>query len=87
MVVKRLIVFTVSQARPLTCSQAKYSQLASRLALIDQLITGFSSRKRSGRKPAETPTFAECHLTSHKLTKMSKKLVCRLQSDVLGNRQ
>ena len=69
-------MFTASRPRPLTRSQAKYSQLDFRLALIDQLIAGFSSRKRSGRKSAEAPTFDECNLTGHKLTKMSKKLVC-----------
>ena len=51
--------------------------LSFRFNLIDQLVAGFSSRKRAGRKGVEALIIEPGNLCSHDLVKMVKKLVCR----------
>ena len=58
--------------------------LAYRLKLIEQLIAGFSSRKRAGRHGPDSTVMEESQLSGHSLTRGPKR-VCRNCSQV-GNK-
>ena len=57
--------------------QHNITHLKYRMKIVSQLVVGFSSRKRAGRRGLETPVIEPCHLPGHDLVTMSKKLVCR----------
>ena len=65
-----------SQPRPITKAESRFSNIDFRLALARQLIGGYTSRKRAGRKLVEPPVLAKHVRTDHKLVKGDKKLVC-----------
>ena len=62
---------------PHTCKIGRLTHLNFRIALISQLIGGFTCCKRAGRKSDGPVVLSECNLGGHLLVKMGKKLVCR----------
>ena len=74
-IVNSYILFKQSLPRPLTRDQVNLTQLKYRLSLVDQLVCGFSNRKRLGQQ-AESIIVDE-DIIGHELVKTGKKLVCR----------
>ena len=67
----------IMKSLPLTHEQHNMTHLKYRMKIVSQLVGGFSSRKRAGRRGVEAPVIEPSHLPGHDLVKMSKKLVCR----------
>ena len=57
------------------CKKVK-SHLKFRMAIVHQMIGGFTSRQRAGRKAAEKPVIEESNMPGHVLIKGEKKLAC-----------
>ena len=68
--------YVIYQQTMAAAHQPAMKHLLFRENLIDQLIGGFSSRKRAGRTAA-TPIIEACHLPGHELVKAEKKLSCK----------
>ena len=54
-IINSYIIYTQSLARPLTHEQHTMTHLKYRLKIVKQLIAGFSSRKRAGRRVMTAP--------------------------------
>ena len=76
-IVNSFILMMKSLPRPLTHEQHNMTHLKYRMKIVSQLVGGFSSRKRAGRRGVEAPVIEPSHLAGHDLVKMAKKLVCR----------
>ena len=76
-IINSYIIYTQSLTRPLTHEQYMMTHLKYRLKIVKQLIAGFSSRKRAGRKVMTAPVMQPSGMIGHDLVKMAKKLVCR----------
>ena len=74
-IVNSFILMTKSLPRPLPHEQHNMTHLKYRMKIVSQLVGGFSSRKRAGRRGVEAPVIEPSHLAGHDLVKMSKKLV------------
>lgn len=76
-IINSYIIYTHSLARPLTRKQHTVTHLKYRIQVVKQLIAGFCSRKRAGRKAVNPPVMDPSNMLGHDLVKMGKKLVCR----------
>ena len=76
-IINSFIIYTQSLTRPLTHEQHTMTHLKYRLKIVKQLIGGFSSRKKAGRKVMTPPAIHTSNLSGHDLTSMGKKLACR----------
>ena len=76
-IVNSFILMMKSLPRPLTHEQHNMTHLKYRMKIVSQLVGGFSSRKRAGRRGVEAPVIEPSHLAGHDLVKIAKKLVCR----------
>ena len=76
-IINSFIIYTQSLTRPLTHEQHTMTHLKYRLKIVKQLIGGFSSRKKAGRKVMTPPAIHPSNLSGHDLTSMGKKLACR----------
>ena len=76
-IINSYIIHTQSLARPLTHEQHTMTHLQYRLKVVKQLIGGFSSRKRAGRRVMTAPAIHPSNLSGHDLASMGKKLAFR----------
>ena len=76
-IINSYIIYTQSLTHPLIHEQHMMTHLKYRLKIVKQLIAGFSSRKRAGRRAMNAPVMQPSGMIGHDLVKMSKKLVCR----------
>ena len=76
-IVNSFILMMKSLPRPLTHEQHNMTHLKYRMKIVSQLVGGFSSRKRAGRRGVEAPVIEPSYLAGHDLVKIAKKLVCR----------
>ena len=76
-IINSYIIYTQSLTHPLTHSQHNMTHLRYRLKIVRQLVGGFTSRRRAGRKVVDAPVIEAGNLAGHDLVKSAKKLVCR----------